>query len=100
MATSVLAGAGFRKGNPKTGKNQPISLRYVIGGVDTAAYVSTVSDNSIAPDGYSSCVKLHGDREVEKIMTKAMEAGDLTKEDLSYWQIFSLKKPTGKAALP
>lgn len=89
---SVLAGAGFRKGNPKTGKNQPISLRYVIGGVDTAAYVSTVSDNSIAPDGYSSCVKLHGDREVEKIMTKAMEAGDLTKEDLSYWQIFSLEK--------
>ena len=31
---SVLAGAQYAKGNPETGKNQPISLRYVVGGVD------------------------------------------------------------------
>ena len=33
----VRAGAGFRKGNPKTGVNQPMSLRYVVDGVDTLA---------------------------------------------------------------
>ena len=34
---SVLAGAQYAKGNPETGKNQPISLRYVVGGVDLTA---------------------------------------------------------------
>ncbi len=96
---SVLAGANYTKGNPKTGKNQPISLRYVLDDVDLKAFAGTVSDNSITSDGYSSCVKLHGDREVEKIMTRAMEAGDLTKEDLSYWQVFPLERAGRKGGL-
>lgn len=90
---SVMAGAEYTKGNPKTGKNQPISLRYILGGVDRKAFAETVTDNSISYDGpfsYSACVKLDGEREVEKIMTKALKAGDLTVEDLSYWQVFGI----------
>ena len=91
---SVLAGAQYTHGNPKTGKNQPISLRYTVSGVDMRAFASSVSDGSISlSDGrlaYSSCVLQDGKREVEQIMKRAKDAGDLTKEDLAYWQVFTL----------
>lgn len=89
---AVLAGADYSKGNPKTGKNQPISLRYILGGIDRKAFHDTAPED-IDYDGwysYGHCTTLHGTRRLEKIFTRALEAGDLTPEDLSYWQIFSL----------
>lgn len=99
---SVMAGASFTSGDPRTGKNQPMSLRYLVGGVDIPAFASTVSDGSIRlyPDGgcYASCVKQDGTKEVERIMAAARDAGDLTPEDLAYWQIFSLPNRKGTIA--
>ncbi len=91
---SVMAGAQWRSGAPGTGKNQPMSLRYTVSGIDRFRFASTVTDGSIRlRDGqfcYSSCVKQDGEREVERIMKRAKDAGDLTAEDLAYWQIFTL----------
>ncbi len=90
---SVLAGASYTKGNPKTGRNQPISLRYLVSGVDMEAFHHTVSDHSISlSDGcaYAACTRQEPHNEVEAIMARARDAGDLTKEDLAYWQVFTL----------
>ncbi|MCQ2432351.1 MAG: FAD-dependent oxidoreductase [Clostridia bacterium] len=91
---SVMAGAQYTAGNPKTGKNQPISLRYSVGGVDMQAFASTVTDGSIyLMDGgvaYAHCTVQDGSRQVEQIMKRAKDAGDLTPEDLAYWQVFGL----------
>lgn len=99
---SVMAGSSFCSGDPRTGKNQPISLRYLVGGVDIPAFASSVSDDSIRlyPDGtcYSSCVKQNGTREVERIMAAARDAGDLIPEDLAYWQVFSVPNRKGTLA--
>ena len=51
---------------------EDVYKRQVLDDVDLKAFAGTVSDGSITSDGYSSCVKLHGDREVEKIMTRAL----------------------------
>ncbi|MCQ2424842.1 MAG: FAD-dependent oxidoreductase [Lachnospiraceae bacterium] len=99
---SVIAGADYSSGDPRTGKNQPMSLRYLVGGVDIPAFASAVSDGSIRlfPDGgcYASCVKQDGTNGVERILSAAREAGDLKKEDLAYWQIFSLPNRKGTIA--
>ncbi len=90
---SAAAGAAYTKGNPNTGKNQPISLRYLVSGVDMEAFHSTVSDNSISlTQGcvYAACTRQEPHNEVETIMARARDAGDLTREDLAYWQIFTL----------
>ncbi len=91
---SVMAGAAYTHGSPKDGKNQPISLRYTVSGVDTVAFASSVSDGSIYLSdnrcAYASCVLQDGKREIEQIMKRARDAGDLTPEDLAYWQVFTL----------
>lgn len=91
---SVLAGAAFTAGNPKSGKNQPISLRYTVSGVDTRAFAASVTDGSITYSermgAYADCVKQDGARQVEQILKRAKDAGDLIAEDLAYWQVFTL----------
>ncbi len=90
---SVMAGAAYTKGNPKTGRNQPISLRYLVSGVDMEAFHNTVSDNSISlwqGCAYAACTRQEPHNEVEAIMARARDNGDLTKEDLAYWQVFTL----------
>lgn len=89
---SVMAGAAYNHGNPQTGKNQPISLRYMVGGVDFAAFKESAPE-SVTHDGwrcYSHC-RLNGPhRDMERIMLAAQAAGDLTPEDTAYWQVFSV----------
>ena len=89
---SVLAGAAYTKGNPKTGKNQPISLRYLVSGVDMQAFHETAPDSISLWDGcaYASCTVQVPNNGLEKIMADARDAGDLTPEDLAYWQVFTL----------
>lgn len=90
---SVMAGATFHKGNPRTEKNQPMSLRYILGGVDHNAAQEFLPDSITCRDGwyiYGACTRLDGKSSLEKLFAWGMENGHLTKEDLSYWQIFGL----------
>ena len=89
---AVLAGADYTKGNPKTGKNQPISLRYLVSGVDMQAFHETAPDSIAYWDGgcYAACTTQEPKTSVERIMAEARDAGDLIPEDLAYWQVFTL----------
>lgn len=89
----VMAGASYTKGNPKTGRNQPISLRYLVSGVDMRAFHETAPDAvSLSEDGcaYAACTTQEPKNTLERIMAEARDAGDLTAEDLAYWQVFTL----------
>ncbi len=97
---AVFAGAEYTQGNPENGKNQPISLRYIISNVDfkefgqfiwdtnrdTGKYLgANYEDDSI----YVACC--NGDEwAFSEIFAKAVENGDLTPEDRAYWQGFSI----------
>jgi hypothetical protein len=89
---SVLAGAAYTKGNPQTGKNQPISLRYMVSGVDMQAFHETAPDSISLWDGccYAACTTQNPRTSVERIMAEARDNGDLIPEDLAYWQVFTL----------
>ncbi len=89
---SVMAGAQYTKGNPKTGKNQPISLRYMVSGIDMKAFHETAPDSISYWDGgcYAACTTQNPRTSVERIMAQARDNGDLIPEDLAYWQVFTL----------
>ena len=89
---SVMAGAEYTKDNPKTGKNQPISLRYMVSGVDMQAFHETAPDSVSLWDGccYAACTTQAPRTSVERIMAEARDNGDLIPEDLAYWQVFTL----------
>ncbi|HBL84224.1 MAG: hypothetical protein A2Y17_07785 [Clostridiales bacterium GWF2_38_85] len=94
----VRAGAEYTKGNPETGKNQPISLRYIIAGIDCnefSKYLQEQIDRTgvncgiVPKDCYAAVTGL-----IEYTMTtvfkEAIAAGDLIENDMLYWQMFSL----------
>ena len=97
---SVLAGAQYTKGNPETGKNQPISLRYIVSGVDIPAlgefFKSEIERTGIARDCsytpplsvYAACCS--GAATLAGVYRRAIAAGDLTVEDHLYWQMFNI----------
>ena len=106
-------------GDEETHKNQPCSLRYMIGGVDVEAFwrylaemrnraglssasgaqpatSSDTSQNGVAqtpprPENFSDAVT-SGERKraLKPIFLKAVEAGDLEEEDVLYWQFFTV----------
>jgi hypothetical protein len=97
---SVLAGAEYTKGNPETGKCQPISLRYTVSGVDvdelgrfTLNEMSRTGVNKGASYSngvfYAACTS-SDDWTYTDVFKKAITAGDLTDEDKAYWQVFML----------
>lgn len=99
----VRAGAGFRKGNPKTGVNQPMSLRYVVDGVDTLALRTLFQEvkartgvdrcADVSEDGlyvYADCCKAKPVT-LTPVFEKAVADGDLIPEDHFYWQAFSIE---------
>lgn len=96
----VLAGAGYRKGDEETGKNQPVSLRYLVGGVDIPAFDAFVKEYyvkgqhnywydpesggleiSVTSRTYDKCP-------LTPVFLKAMENGDIIEDDMAYWQMF------------
>ncbi|MGN0802640.1 MAG: FAD-dependent oxidoreductase [Candidatus Faecivicinus sp.] len=98
----VRAGADFSKGNPDTGVNQPMSLRYIVGGVDTLALGGFFDEvkrrtgvdiaASVSPDGlevYAHCCK-GKPVTLTPVFEQAVADGDLIEEDHLYWQAFSL----------
>ena len=97
---SVLAGAQYAKGNPETGKNQPISLRYVVGGVDIPA-LGEFFKSELARTGinsgcsYNPPLSVYGaccgdGYTLSDVFKRAIDAGDLTVEDHLYWQMFNI----------
>lgn len=100
----VFAGADYSKGNPETGKNQPISLRYIIGGVNIEAVASffvseikrTGVNAAIVTDlngvsGIYAAVTGTGKWTLADLFDQAIANGDLLLEDKLYWQTFSVK---------
>ena len=97
---SVLAGAEYTKGNPETGKCQPISLRYTVSGVNISEFGEFISEEitrtgngkGASYDGktvYAACTA-SDDWAMTDIFKKAISAGDLIDEDKAYWQVFKL----------
>ena len=99
---SVRAGAEFNKGNPETGKNQPMSLRYVVEGIDTKAYgaflkeliAKTGSDDgaTVNAEGHATYVHINPKRNctMNFLFEEAIKNGDLLEEDYLYWQGFTM----------
>ena len=102
----VFAGAEYRKGNPEMGgKNQPISLRYIIGNIDIQALSkftkeemdrtgihlgAVLSDWRTGKETYYASVTAAADCTFTEIFKKAIANGHLTEDDLAYWQVFSI----------
>lgn len=99
---SYLAGADYESGDEETQKNQPVSLRYVIGGIDLdsfGGYVLSLEDDSFNLEDY----KYDTDKSFSTAVTlpdkgwsllpaflEAIEKGDLEEEDAIYWQVFGI----------
>lgn len=107
---SVRAGAEYNKGNPDTGVNQPMSLRYIIDGVDVEEWgkffeelkQKTGVNSAASAWGHGSYVYAHccrgNDVTLTPIFNEAVENGDLSEEDHLYWQAFSMPGRLGSVA--
>lgn len=94
----VRAGAEYTKGNPETGKNQPISLRYVLANVDTEKFGQYIlrlmeTTGKTYDAGYWNGEIYGGCTASDKsafseVFDKAIADGDLIAEDKAYWQCF------------
>lgn len=97
---SVLAGAEYTKGNPETGKCQPISLRYIVGGIDLAAvgkfFKSEIERTGVNaginpdPANIYAAVTGAGKWTLGDLFEQAIANGDLDEEDKLYWQAFNI----------
>ncbi|MBO4452879.1 MAG: FAD-dependent oxidoreductase, partial [Clostridia bacterium] len=96
----VRAGAGYTKGDPETGKNQPISLRYIVSDVDFDVFGQFLNDE-IKRTGISNAASFvdgkiyvavctNGNWTFGDLFDKAIAAGDLTEDDKAYWQGFTM----------
>ena len=97
---SVLAGATYSKGNPETGKCQPISLRYTVGGVDQKAFGEFMLEHS-KQNGVTKAASFDGEKVYTAVTNtddwvfsdlfiEAVAKGDLIPEDKAYWQVFAV----------
>ena len=100
---SVMAGAGYTKGNPETGINQPMSLRYILGGIDIPKAGEFMRSEALRTGlGGASCdpdhpyTTLYGGGVASKpwALTEWFDAGiasgELEEMDKAYWQIFTI----------
>ena len=84
-------------GNEEDGKNQPVSLRYVLGGIDTDAFWAFYSEKNTGaptprPEQYSGAVTTNEkwNYPLRPLFFEAIEKGDLIYEDAVYWQFFTI----------
>lgn len=95
---AVLAGAGYEQGHPKTGVNQPMSLRYMVDGVDMEAFkdfLDTYDDPASAYSGRKggglyAAVWNKTEGALKPLFREAIANGDLTEQDMAYWQMFKI----------
>lgn len=96
----VRAGAGYTKGNPENGKNQPISLRYLVANVDFDAFGEFIRETLQKTQKWTGASYENGSIYVaccagdkwtfSDIFDEAIANGDLTEEDKAYWQGFTV----------
>lgn len=104
---AYLANAGYMAGDEQTGKNQPVSLRYIIGGVDKEKfwnflnrYLNENERQAYGPNtNVYAAMTLPNTRNwpLYPVFMEAVGKGDLPEEDAVYWQMFSI--PGRKDAL-
>lgn len=95
---AVLAGAGYTQGHPKTGVNQPMSLRYFVDGVDLEAFgefLDSFGDEESARSGKRgggmyAAVWRKTEGALKPLFREAIEKGELTEQDMAYWQMFRI----------
>lgn len=97
----VRAGAGYTKGNPDNGgKNQPISLRYIVANVNFEEFGQFILDE-VKRTGVDAAASYYdgqiyvaatadGTWTFTDLFDKAIAAGDLTEDDKAYWQGFTM----------
>lgn len=90
-----LAELPMLHGSEEDGKNQPVSLRYIVGGVNKAAfcaYLGKYYATAPAPETVSGAVTRGDGRTwpLDPVFDAAINAGEITYEDATYWQFFSL----------
>ena len=97
-----LAGLPLMHGDEDTGKNQPVSLRYVVGGVDEAAFRAFLIERGEAQTGealYGAVTTAPGHTwPLSGLFQEAIAAGDLVPDDAVYWQFFGLPGRDGCVA--
>ncbi|MDI3311837.1 MAG: FAD-dependent oxidoreductase, partial [Thermoanaerobacterium sp.] len=88
------AGVPFESGNPLTGKNQAISLRYIMSGIDIHRfhkYLKSIGDTyEYKPPLFHVAMIWGHNMPLESVFKKAYEANDLKYEDGQYWQVFGI----------
>lgn len=83
-------------GDEETHKNQPCSLRYLIGGIDTDRFWKFLTEirgtpDAPRPDNYDGAATFgQGSWALNPLFQKAAEDGELAKEDALYWQFFTV----------
>lgn len=96
---AVRAGVPFEKGHPETGKNQPISVRYTVSGIDMPAFIRYMEEVcsgehqrkcSLIPPLLHGAMVWEKGWALEQLFKDALEAGDITYEDGVYWQFFGV----------
>lgn len=97
---SRLSGIKTEKGFEKTGNNQPMSFRFEMGGIDLDRlyeYTRGINDNWCAtkPPYFEIALARHRDIKyaLEPLFVAGYERGELTEEDIEYFQAFTI---TGK----
>lgn len=99
---SIYAGASFEQGAPDTGADQPMSLRYLVGGIemDTLRAFLQERGQTVGPshtaragacyhEAYAAVMQT-GDWALKQLFLDGIAAGELTEEDLAYWQLFGI----------
>ncbi len=96
----VRAGAAYTKGSPENGKNQAISLRYVVANINMPVFGAFI--NEVAKKKQNPIGAYYGDGKTvvactsnpkwafTDIFNEAIRNGDLTENDKAYWQGFSI----------
>lgn len=92
------AGVPYEKGYEKTGKNQPLSFRFEMGGVDTRKLYNYVAvelkeDWCKSKLPYFEIAEAMGRTQrykLEDLMEKGVESGELTKEEAEYIQAYTI----------
>lgn len=91
---AYMAGVPVEKGNPDTGKNQPMSVRYMMSGIDLKKFSQFLSSLgagfTYTPPIFHTAMVWNRNWSLEGIFKKALESGDITYEDGAYWQVFGI----------
>ncbi len=106
-----FAGVPFDRGNPETGANQPMSLRYLLGGVELdqlRAFLEEMgkthgpAHTAYAGQEYHqvyAAVMSTGSWALKELFTEGIASGALLEEDLGYWQLFGVPGRTDTVTL-